>query len=175
MGIDATKLQVEARLRSNEAIVLEELQPLYDKRDLREHPDIWIVRGEFSILTKLRETIEHAKEEILAAFPVIPEAAIDMLVPAVRAVGEKGIAIQVMATRRVPASSLEKLAGICDVHVREQMFGGGIIVDRREVMLLLGEDETERVVLAIWSDHLGLAKFAKNYFDSLWQQSRPLS
>lgn len=45
----------------------------YEKWDVREHPDVWIVRSEFSVLAKLRETIEDAKKEILVAFPVIPE------------------------------------------------------------------------------------------------------
>jgi len=36
VGIDVTRFQVEARLKSNEAVVLEELQPLYEKRHVRE-------------------------------------------------------------------------------------------------------------------------------------------
>ena len=80
-----------------------------------------------------------------------------------------------MTTRKVRSSSLDKLGRICDVRVREHMFGGGIIADGREVMLLLGEEEEPRVFLAIWSDHVGLAKFAENYFDNLWQESQPLS
>jgi hypothetical protein len=30
-------------------------------------------------------------------------------------------------------------------------------------------------VLAIWSDHAGLAKFAKNYFEYLWRDSKKVS
>jgi hypothetical protein len=50
------------------------------------------------------------------------------------------------------------------------MFGGGIIADGKEVILLLGQEE-EAVNLAIWSDHVGLAGFAKNYFEFLWEDS----
>jgi len=171
VAIDTTKLQMESRLRSNEAIVLEELQPLYEKREVREHPDVWIVRGEFNILTKIRETLENSKKEILIAFPLIPEEAIDMLVPTLKAVRERSIRVQAMTTKKVTRSSLDKLCRVCEVRVREQMFGGGIIADGREVMLLLGEEEAKHVVLAICSDHIGLAKFAKSYFDSLWNES----
>jgi hypothetical protein len=61
----------------------------------------------------------------------------------------------------------------CEVRVREQMFGGGIIADGREVILLLGQErEEEAIGLAIWSDHIGLARFAKNYFDYLWADTK---
>jgi hypothetical protein len=50
------------------------------------------------------------------------------------------------------------------------MFGGGIIADGREVILLLGQEE-EAISLAIWSDHIGLARLAKNYFEFLWEDS----
>lgn len=175
VALDMTKLQLESRFRSNEAVVLEELQPLYERKEVREHPDVWIVRGEFNILAKIRETLEGSKKEILVAVPAIPEAAIDILVPTLKAVSEKGIKVQVITTKMATRSSLEKLDSVCNVRLKEQMFGGGIIVDGREVILLLGEEDEERVDLAIWSDHVGLAKFAKNYFDYLWQESYSLT
>lgn len=174
VAIDTTKLQVESRLRNSEAVVLEELQPLYEGRGVREHPDVWIVRGEVNILTKIRETLEDSKKEILIVFPAIPETTMDILLPTLKSLTGRGIKVQVMTTGKVTKSSLEKLGRICDVRVREQMFGGGIVVDGRQVMLLLGEEEEPRVVLAIWSDHVGLARFAKNYFESLWQESQSL-
>ena len=53
-----------------------------------------------------------------------------------------------------------------------------MISDAREVILLLGGG-TEGVVdesgsaLAIWSNHAGLASFARNYFDFLWAEAVP--
>jgi len=38
------------------------------------------------------------------------------------------------------------------------------------VMLLLEGEEGGRA-LAIWSDHAGLARFAKNYFEYLWRDA----
>lgn len=175
VAIDTTKLRVEGRLKSSEAVALEELQPLYERRGVREHPDVWIVRGELNILARTRQVIENSKKEILVALPTIPETTVEMLAPTLKAINDKGIKIQVMTTMKATRSLLDKLSRFCDLRVKDQMFGGGVIVDGREVMLLLGEEETEHVVLAIWSDHVGLAKFAKSYFDSLWQGSRPLS
>jgi hypothetical protein len=53
------------------------------------------------------------------------------------------------------------------------MFGGGVIADGREVILLLGQEGDEAISLAIWSDHIGLSKFAKNYFEYLWADANP--
>jgi len=57
--------------------------------------------------------------------------------------------------------------------MKENMFGGGVIVDATEVILLLGRSSENREALAIWSDHAGLASFAKNYFEFLWTEALP--
>jgi hypothetical protein len=54
------------------------------------------------------------------------------------------------------------------------MFGGGVIGDSRQVMILLGEGRLEKSSyepIAIWADHTGLASFAKDYFHYLWQDA----
>jgi hypothetical protein len=57
--------------------------------------------------------------------------------------------------------------------MRNQMFGGGVIADVKQVVLLLGAEE-DSGYLAIWADHLGLAKFARSYFDYLWGDSNSM-
>jgi len=52
--------------------------------------------------------------------------------------------------------------------LKDNMFGGGLIADGREAILILGEKKTS---LTIWSDHLGLVKFAKDYFQHLWDSA----
>jgi hypothetical protein len=55
------------------------------------------------------------------------------------------------------------------------MFGGGIISDDNQIIILLGEDPQKGLTLAISSDHIGLVKFGKSYFEYLWEGSKPLS
>jgi sugar-specific transcriptional regulator TrmB len=171
VAMEITKSQLEAKLKTNEGLVLDELQPLYEKKGVRERPDIWIVRGDFNVLARIRETVEQAQEEILAAVPAIPDPIAEMLVPLVKNMVEKGVKVQLMTMKRPMSASMTKLAKLCEVRSREQMFGGGIIADGREVILLLGQEGEEAIGLAIWSDHVGLAKFAKNYFEYLWSDS----
>ena len=173
VAMEITKSQIENALKTNEAMVLSELQPLYERKGVRERPDIWIVRGNFNVLAKIRETVEHVQKEILAAVPTIPDPVAEMLIPLVKTIAERGVKVQLMTMKSPISDSMAKLAKFCEVRVREQMFGGGIIADGREVILLLGQEGDEAISPAIWSDHMGLAKFAKNYFEYLWQDSKP--
>ena len=70
-------------------------------------------------------------------------------------------------TTKTTDKKLLRVSEAAEVKIRDQMFGGGIISDEREVLLILGEEE--KPVLAIWSNHIGLTKFARNYFEFLWQ------
>jgi sugar-specific transcriptional regulator TrmB len=171
VAMEITKSQLESALKTNEALVLDELQPLYEKKGVRERPDIWIVRGDFNVLAKVRETIEHVQKEILAAVPALPDSLAEPLIPLVKTIVDRGVKVQLMTMKTPMTQTMLKLTKLCDVRVREQMFGGGIIADGREVILLLGQEGDEAISLGIWSDHIGLAKFAKNYFEYLWQDS----
>jgi len=171
VAMEITKSQLENALKTNEALIHDELQPLYEKKGVREHPDIWIVRGNFNVLAKIRETIEHVQKEILAAVPAIPDPVAAMLIPLVRSIAERGVKVQIMTMNSTMSETMTKLSKFCEVRVREQMFGGGIIADGREVILLLGQEGDEAISLAIWSDHIGLSKFAKNYFEYLWSDT----
>jgi len=170
VAMEITKSQLENSLRTNEALILGELQPLYEKKGVRERPDIWIVRGNFNVLAKIRETVEHVQKEILASVPLIPDSVAEMLIPLVRTVAERGVKIQIMTMQGQASETMSKLTKFCEVRAREQMFGGGIIADGKEVILLLGQEEGA-ISLAIWSDHIGLAGYAKNYFEFLWEDS----
>jgi sugar-specific transcriptional regulator TrmB len=162
---------METILKTNEALILGELQPIYEKKGVRERPDIWIVRGNLNVLARIRETLEHVQKEILAAVPAIPDSVAETLMPLVKTIAERGVKIQLMTMKEGNKETLTRLANFCEIRARDQMFGGGIIADGREVILLLGQEEDEAIGLAIWSDHIGLAKFAKNYFEYLWSDS----
>jgi sugar-specific transcriptional regulator TrmB len=171
VALEIARSQFETTLKTNEALILGELQPLYEKKGVRERPDIWIVRGNFNILATIRETLGHVQKEILASIPTIPDSVAEILIPLVKLITEKGVKVRLMTMKQRHSEAMLKLSSLCEVRTREQMFGGGIIADGREVILLLGQEGEEATSLAIWSDHVGLAKFAKNYFEYLWADS----
>ena len=63
---------------------------------------------------------------------------------------------------------LKKFPCVSELRVRDHMFGGGVIADSKEAMLFLGEDKPS---LVIWSNHVGLVGFAREYFQFLWDSS----
>jgi len=61
-----------------------------------------------------------------------------------------------------------KRYGVNELRIRDHMFGGGVISDGKEALLFLGEDKPS---LVIWSNHIGLVGFAREYFQFLWDSS----
>jgi sugar-specific transcriptional regulator TrmB len=167
-ALEAAKLRLEEMTKSWEQTILSELQPLYEKRGIREKPDIWILRGEFSILAKLKEMLDKAKKEVMIAAPSLPKALENTVVSVLTHLQSAGVNVLFMVAREAKDWNLKKIANVAEVRVRDQMFGGGVIVDSREAVLFLGE---EKPTLVIWSNHLGLVKFARDYFQYLWNSS----
>ena len=168
-AFEAAKLQLKDKLDSWKRVIVSDLQPLYEKRELREKPDIWILRGEFNIIAKLQEMLAEAKSELMIATPFLARNLIETLAPALTRLQALPVKIQVMVTEKIWTKEMEALADFVEIRKRENMFGGGIIIDGKEAMLFLGE---EKPSLVIWSNHTGLVKFAKDYFQYLWNSSK---
>jgi len=165
-ALEAAKLRLEDMVSGWKRVVLGELQPLYERRELLEKPDIWILRGEFSVLAKLREMLGDARKELMVAAPAFAKDFVDAVVSMLSQLRDSGVNVHVMVTRDW---DIEKIAKVGEFRVREDMFGGGVVVDSREALLFLGEDKP---TLVIWSNHMGLVKFARDYFQYLWESAK---
>ncbi len=174
-ALESTKARLETTLKSSQADALEELQPLYEKKGVREKPDIWIVRGQSNILDKIRETLGRTRKELFVAMPVAPDPIVSMALPLLSVMRAKGVNVSVMVPEATSRETLRKLKGLVQVRTRQQMFGGGIISDDDRIIILLGEDPLKGLTLAISSDHIGLVQFGKSYFEFLWESSKPYS
>jgi len=162
------KLQLEDRLKTWQKTILGELEPFYERREIREKPDIWILRGELNTLAKLKEMMGKAKDELMIAAPSLPKSLVDIAAPMLAQLKTANVKISFMVSKKAKEWKLKEIADVADVRVRDHMFGGGVIVDGKEAMLFLGEDKP---TLVIWSNHLGLVEFAKDYFQYLWNSS----
>jgi len=173
-SLEAARLRLEDMVNSWKHVILGELQPLYEKRELMEKPDIWILRGEFSILAKLKEMLDAARNELMIAAPAFAKGFVDASVSVLGQVRDSGVRVQVMVTGD---GDVEKIAKVGETRVRDSLFGGGVIVDGKEALLFLGEADTKRSysgLLVIWSNHIGLVKFAREYFQLLWDTAKPI-
>jgi len=171
VALDSIKLRTEDTFSRNESQILGELQPIYEKKEVHERPDIWIVRGQYNVLSKIQEMLERSRKETLIAMPEIPVQATKILFMTLTRLKEKGVKISLMTTRAANTDMLKDFLGIGEIRVRDQMFGGGIVSDSKEVMLVFAGHMEEAAALAIWADHPGLARFARNYFEYLWAEA----
>ena len=167
-ALQALRLRMEAELKANEDHLLSELMPLYEMKEIQERPDIWIIRGDYNVIAKISESIDRCKKELLVSIPPALNSVVDLVIPALTNVKAAGVNIRILMSGEVNERSRSKISSLADLRMKENMFGGGVIIDSTEVILLLGRGSGNREALAIWSDHAGLASFAKNYFEFLW-------
>ena len=164
----STKIRLEDKYLNWENTVSETLQPLYEKRELVERPDMLILRGQQAVLTKVEEVLKKATMEIVIAAPEFAKPLITLAEPLVGSGLKKTVKVKLMVAGKKEDWLFLKRLGLSDLRIRDHMFGGGIIADGKEAMLFLGEDKPS---LVIWSNHVGLVGFAREYFQFLWDSS----
>jgi HTH-type transcriptional regulator, sugar sensing transcriptional regulator len=173
-ALESSRVRFETSLRSSQDDAMGELQPLYERKGVQEKPDIWIVRGQDNILDKIKETLTETRRELMVAMPVAPEPIVTMAVSVLALLRGKGVNVSVMLPETAGRETIKRLRESAQVRTRESLFGGGIISDDNRIILLLGEDPEKGLTLAISSDHIGLVRFGKSYFEYLWESSKPV-
>ncbi|MEM0074949.1 MAG: helix-turn-helix domain-containing protein [Nitrososphaerota archaeon] len=174
-ALQSFRLQRENEYKMYEEIIAKELMPIYEKRDIKERPEVWIVKGEFNIYGKISEMLSDTKQELMVALPGDPGSLSKGAIDQLKELGARGISVSVLLSDVSMATLVKSTIPQIQVRIRDGMFGGGLVCDAKQVMLLLGESRERNPNLAIWADHPGLAMIAKSYFESLWSTSRPLA
>lgn len=171
-ALASARLHLEDKYRSWEQAISNELQPLYEKRELVERPDIMILRGQQGVMTKLEEMLQKAQKELMIAAPEFTRNLMNSATLFLEALQKSRVEVMLMVAGKAEDwKALKEIAGIGELRIRDQMFGGGVIIDGREAMLFLGG---EKPTLVIWSNHVGLVRFARDYFQYLWDSSKKL-
>ena len=167
-ALSMAKLQLEEKLRGWEKTIATEIQPIFEQREIREKPDIWILRGQLSVVAKLQEMVDNVKNEVMIAAPIFAKPFADLFLNLLKGLNDRNVQVFFMAAGGVEDWNVKDLASVAEVRTRAEMFGGGVICDGKESLLMLGEDKPS---LVIWSNHVGLVKFARDYFQYLWDSS----
>jgi sugar-specific transcriptional regulator TrmB len=174
-ALDTTKQKKEQDFKENQNIILNELIPLYEKSGTSERPDIWVLSGTVNIASKVLEMVELCKNEVLIAIPKASEDLVKQALPKLRLLHDKGVDVTILTSDNLDKESLKAITRVAKVKVKKGLFGGGIISDKRYVVILLGpevSDSTSADMVAIWADHAGLAGFAREYFEYLLKESK---
>ena len=174
-ALETSKQNADAIFSENKNVILSELIPLYEKTGTSEKPDIWFISGAMNIVSKIMEMVEHCREEVMIAVPQAGEVIVKQALPKLRQLHDKGIKITILISDEFDKESIKAISRVADVKVKGGLFGGGIISDKRYVVILLGPEissSTSSEIVAIWADHAGLAGFAREYFDFLLKDAK---
>lgn len=161
------RIERERRLKETGEEIVKELEPLYEQRAEARRPDIWVIRGDRNLMGKIGGMLARAQVEVLLSGPSLPEELLSLEVLGALQLA-KNLTFRVITSER--GKHIKKLKALpnFEVRYRKPLFGGGVIMDGKEVLLILASTG-ER--LGIWSNEVGLANFAKEYFEYLWKDS----
>lgn len=168
-ALEELRSRQETERKEKESLALEELMGIYVNRGEQEKPDIWIMRGTSEILSRVKNLLLNCRTELLMALPPQLMPFTDQIEPLLATLKERGVKNLVLTSPEAPAEAIAQLSRAAEVRTRKTMYGGGLVSDAREVVLLLGAGEPGGLPLAIWASHHGLAGFAKDYFEFLWE------
>ena len=174
-GLDTTKQKMENDFLQNQNIILNELVPLYEKSGVSEKPDIWVLSGAINITTKILEMVDTCRNEVMIAIPEAGEELVRQALPKLRSLHDKGVDITILTSDKIGDESVKAIKRVATVKIKKGLFGGGIISDKKYVVILLGPETTgegSSEIVAIWADHAGLAGFARQYFEYLLKDSK---
>jgi HTH-type transcriptional regulator, sugar sensing transcriptional regulator len=170
-ALEELRSRQETERKEKEQVALEELMGVYISRGEQEKPDIWIMRGTNEILSRVKNLLLNCRTELLIALPAQLALFTERIEPLMAALKEKGVKCLILTSPDLPQEASQQLGKYAEIRTRKTMYGGGLISDSREVVLLLGGGEQGGLPLAIWASHHGLASFAKDYFEFLWSST----
>jgi len=167
-ALEELRAKQQTERKEKEQLVMDELMGIYAKTGEQERPDLWIMRGTNEIYSRVKNLLLNCRAELLVALPPQVLPFMDQMEPLLGALKEKGVKSEILTSPDAPESSLKRFTRYAEVRTRKTMYGGGLVSDSREVVLLLAGGEQATLPLAIWASHHGLASFAKDYFEFLW-------
>jgi sugar-specific transcriptional regulator TrmB len=179
-ALKAEQLKLESDFDKNRDLIVEELQPLFEKKEIKEIPEIWIIRGEDNSFNKVIDLLNNAKKEIMLAIPWIPRSLLksnsdfqSLLRQNIQKFMNSDIKIKLLTTKETIKSLHGPELAIAEIRVCDSMFGGGLVVDGRESLIFLDLALPNGPDTSIWSEHETLTSIATIYFEHMWENSQP--
>ncbi|MHA2424753.1 MAG: TrmB family transcriptional regulator [Candidatus Thorarchaeota archaeon] len=177
--VKLVRLAWEEKLEKSSKIVIDELQPRFERETPATTRDVWLLHGRPNILAKSLEMLEGAREEILLNLPSLDMSVIaedddvEDLTGIVESVLRHKVGKICILTSSVPSEMKDMIPPQIEIRCRDS-YGAGLVVDRRETLIMLAGGDSESGFLGVYSSAPVFAAMASSYFDSLWSQSEPI-
>jgi sugar-specific transcriptional regulator TrmB len=165
------RLSWEDKIDRSSKIVVEELQPLYEKETQATPRDVMVIYGRSAILAKALDILDSASV-IKLSLPKLDLEVEDLTQVIEQILGTKANSVQIL-TSYVSEAIIPLIPNSFEVRTRDRVFGAGLVADDKTLIMLLAEEE-EHGVLGVFSNHAVFAAMASAYFETLWANSVPL-
>ncbi len=163
----------EDKIETASSIVVNELQPRFEREVQASSRDVWLMHGRAAILAKALEMLESARDEVKLSVPSLDMGMEDLTAIIERVLHVKASSVQVLTSRG--AESLgPPMPSQVEIRTRDRVFGAGLIVDEQQTLIMLAGSEGNESFLGIYSSHVVFAAMARAYFDSLWSEATPI-
>ncbi|MEM1922883.1 MAG: helix-turn-helix domain-containing protein [Nitrososphaerota archaeon] len=167
---ESLRASIERELQSDLEVFVSSLTPIYEGGG-PERPDLWIIRGEASLWRSVKDVMGRANKQLSLVLPSIPAEIQQILISTASLIKERRGVVRILLGPQAGSKTAKTLSTLAEVRVREISFGGGVINDISEAVLLLLAPGENRPQVAIYSAHLSLTAIAQAYFNILWEHS----
>ena len=167
------KMAWDDKIESASSIVVNELQPRFEREIQASSRDVWLMHGRAAILAKALEMLESARDEVKLSVPSLDMGMEDLTAIIERVLRVKASSVQVLTSRGAESLGLP-IPSQVEIRTRDRVFGAGLIVDAQQTLIMLSGSEGNESFLGIYSSHVIFAAMAQAYFDSLWSESNPI-
>ncbi len=163
----------EDKIETASSIVVNELQPRFEREVQASSRDVWLMHGRAAILAKALEMLESARDEVKLSVPSLDMGMEDLTAIIERVLRVKASIVQVLTSRGAESLGLP-IPSQVEIRTRDRVFGAGLIVDEQQTLIMLSGSEGNESFLGIYSSHVVFAAMARAYFDSLWSEATPI-
>ena len=163
----------EDKIENASSIVVNELQPRFEREVQASSRDVWLMHGRAAILAKALEMLESARDEVKLSVPSLDMGMEDLTAIIERVLQVKASSVQVLTSRGAESLGLP-IPSQVEIRTRDRVFGAGLIVDEQQTLIMLSGSEGNESFLGIYSSHVVFAAMARAYFDSLWSEANPI-
>lgn len=165
------RMKQKEKFKKASETIEKELEPLYEEKGELEKPEVWTIRGKKEIIERIKRMFMKSEIEVLISIPELTEEFSNLknFLPLIET---KNLDFKLLTSKENELTNNLKDVENVKLKFRRPLFGGGVIIDGKEVLLVLKGNEGTGRSLGIWSDEGGLVKYATEYFKYLWDDSK---
>ncbi|MEE8182258.1 MAG: helix-turn-helix domain-containing protein, partial [Candidatus Thorarchaeota archaeon] len=140
----------EDKIETASSIVVNELQPRFEREVQASSRDVWLMHGRAAILAKALEMLESARDEVKLSVPSLDMGMEDLTAIIERVLRVKASIVQVLTSRGAESLGLP-IPSQVEIRTRDRVFGAGLIVDEQQTLIMLSGSEGNESFLGIYS------------------------